>query len=186
MLSATASVRSRPLSLHSSRRAKRFVPSCARFCALFSHYSYCNSANTSAAAGPAEVVPQTNSREWLERLRAREFCDDFAGDRGSAYLFRVFLAAGGPDPGFSALDRKLPGDREKVFYIEAGATKLTDPRGDVDHVSEFYGLDEIGSHINERDPHDAECARELMRLYSKCGLEHSPGACVEHFEEAAV
>src|SRR5689334_21966313 len=25
-----------------------------------------------------------------------------------------------------------------------------------------------------------------MRLYPKCGLEHSPGACVEHFEEAAV
>src|SRR5262249_55291554 len=61
-----------------------------------------------------------------------------------------------------------------------------DPRGDLDHVTEFYGLDEIGPHIHQWNSHDPECTREIGRLDPKRGLEQLPGARVEHLEEAAV
>src|SRR5215475_5074996 len=119
----------------------------------------------------------------MERLRSREFRDHVAGNRRGAYFFRVILAACGPDTGFSALDGKFAGDRQAVLHVEARTAELADPRGDLDHVTEFYGLDEIGPHIHQWDSHDAEGTGKVGRFDPKCGLEQLPGARVEHLEE---
>ena len=101
MLSATASAQSRPLSLHSSSLAKRFRPLEARsFCALF---VFIVSATTHYAGRPL----QTNSREWLERLRWPKFGNHIGRDGHGANLFRVVLATSRPNPRFSPLDRQL-------------------------------------------------------------------------------
>ena len=86
-------------------------------------------ANISVAPRQAEGFPQTNSREWLERLRCPKLRDHVARDRSAADLFGVILAARSPDPGFAALDRQFASDREAMLNVEAGAAELADPRG---------------------------------------------------------
>src|SRR6185369_15860484 len=71
ILSATASERSRPFSLHDSSRAKCFFPCSslllARLCVPF-HCSYSrNGTDSICVAGGPEALPQANSREWMER-----------------------------------------------------------------------------------------------------------------------
>src|SRR5215475_5984218 len=122
----------------------------------------------------------------MERLRSREFRDHVAGNRRGAYFFRVILAACGPDTGFSALDRKFAGDRQPVLHIEARTAELADPRGDLNHVTEFDGLDEICSCVHKRNSQDAEGTGKVRRLDPKCGLEQLPRARVEYLEESAV
>src|SRR5215475_703826 len=105
MLSATASARSRPLSLHSSRRATRFVPSERTL--LARPIVVVTGSILDPGANLSEGLLKANSREWLGRLRRPEPGDHVAGDGGTADLFRIVLAAGSPHPGFVALDRQL-------------------------------------------------------------------------------
>src|SRR5258708_9886455 len=108
MLSATASARSRPLSLHSSSLAKRFRPLEARsFCASF---VFIVSATTHYARRPL----QTNFREWLERLRRPKFDDYIGRDGRTTKLFGVFLVARRPNPRFSPLARQVAVSQETV------------------------------------------------------------------------
>src|SRR5262249_21439762 len=85
-----------------------------------------------------------------------------------------------------ALDGKLAGDRQTVFHVEAGTAERADSRGDVDHVTAFYRLDEISPYIHQWESHDAEGTGKLVRLDPKRGPEHLPGARVEYLEKAAV
>src|SRR5262249_1844705 len=81
---------------------------------------------------------------------------------------------------------KLAGDRQTVFHVEARTAERTDSRGDVDHVTEFYGFDEISPYIHQWNSNDAKGTGKLVRLDTKGGLQHLPGAPVEHLEEATV
>ena len=91
--------------------------------------------NTSAAARRVEGILQTNSREWLERLRRPKPGDHVGRDCGAADLFRVILAARRPNAGFAALDREFSANRDLVFDVEAGSAEFADPGSDVDYVT---------------------------------------------------
>src|SRR5215475_12789065 len=127
MFSATASARSRPLSLHSSRRATRFVPSKHAIFARYFRALYCRYRhNISPGTDSSEGFPRANSREWLERLRWLESRDHVVWNGGPPKLFRVILTTGRPYSGFVALHRQFAIDRQAVFDVETGTPELAD------------------------------------------------------------
>src|SRR5262245_25727752 len=109
-------------------------------------------------------------------LRRSELRYNIGRNCRAAELFRVMLAARGPDAGFAALNGQFAANRKAVLNVEAGAAEFPDPRRDFDAVAKFDRLEEIGAHIHQWDAPDAERARKFMRIDAERRLEHAPGA----------
>src|SRR5664280_2413242 len=184
MLSATASARSRPLSVNSRSRVKCFFP-VRRVSAIRASSDY--AVTTHQQSHPL----QTHYREWLGRLpavrgRLPKSGNDIARNGDAADLVRIVLVTRRPDPGLGPVHRQFAADGEPVLDVETGAAELRHPRGDIHHVAEFRGFQEIGARVHQRNTDDAEGFRQLMRRHAERGFEQHPGADVEHLEKAAV
>ena len=176
-------LRSRPLSVNASSRAKRFFPSRREFESRIVLLQIRTHQRVHAL--------QAYSREWLAPLPAAQrklakAGNDFRRYRDGGDLFRVVFAARRPDPGLAALDRERAADADRVLDLEAGTAEFATREAISMASPNLAGLRKLARASTSGMPMMPKVRARSCGLTPSAASNSSQVRVVEDLEEAAV